>query len=87
MTNKVFGRSEPFKLESSDFKGISQKNEEWFSSLKRWKPKLSKDLEKLLFTTIEGAMEYGSERDSWGEYNFSDLYNALVDLEVKAGDI
>jgi len=39
VTNRRFGSSEPFKLKCSDFKGISAKSKEWFSSLKTWKPK------------------------------------------------
>ncbi len=37
VTNPTFGRSTPFTLEQSDFKGISSKNKEWFDTLKRYK--------------------------------------------------
>lgn len=39
VTNPDWGESKPFQLRDEHYKGISQKNEEWFGDLIKWIPK------------------------------------------------
>ena len=38
---------------------------------------MNKELEKLLFKTIERAIEYGADMNRYGEFDFSDLYKKI----------
>jgi len=47
---------------------------------------MSKELEELLFKTIEGAINYGANYDGYGEFTFSELYAKLERLENEASN-
>ena len=42
---------------------------------------LSKKSEKILFKTIEQAIDYGIARDSYSDFSFQELYNLILRLE------
>ena len=43
---------------------------------------MRKDLEEVLFSTIEDAIEYGADRNRFGEFDFSELYKTIELFEV-----
>ena len=42
---------------------------------------MTKAIEKLLFETIEGAIEYGADRNRYGEFEFNKLYKKIESME------
>ena len=44
---------------------------------------MTKRIEKILFETIEEAIEYGANSDGYGELDFSKLYDAINSIKVQ----
>lgn len=42
---------------------------------------MTKELEELLFSTIKGAMAYATDRQPYGNFDFSPLFNKVEELE------